>query len=136
MNKENCIFCKIIAGDIPNDTVYEDDYTLAFLDIAPRAKGHTVVIPKTHALYITDMVDADISALFLSVKQVTSRLQEVLHPDGFSIGVNHGEAGGQAVPHVHVHIMPRWNGDGGGNMHSIVDAARDISVGEISQLFL
>ena len=132
---DNCIFCKIVAGEIPNYTIYEDNHTLAFLDINPHAKGHTVLIPKLHTETLFDMNKELSGELFLNIEKVMEKIQEVLQPDGFNIGWNHGQAGGQSVPHLHIHIMPRWNGDGGGSMHSIVDQAGDISVEEIAKLF-
>ena len=135
MTMESCIFCKIVAGEIPNYTIYEDNHTLAFLDINPHAKGHTVLIPKLHTETLFDMNKELSGELFLNIEKVMEKIQEVLQPDGFNIGWNHGQAGGQSVPHLHIHIMPRWNGDGGGSMHSIVDQAGDISVEEIAKLF-
>ena len=70
-----------------------------------------------------------------AVKKTMERLDKVLSPDGYSVGINHGKAGGQAVTHLHVHIMPRWNGDGGGIMHSIINEPGDLKVDEIAKLF-
>lgn len=131
----DCIFCKIVLGDIPNLTVYEDSSTLAFLDIHPRAKGHTVVIPKVHADTIFDLNEELLKSLLPAVQRTTERIEQTLHPDGFNIGWNHGEAGGQAVPHLHIHIMPRWDNDGGSNMHGIIDNPGDTSVEEVAALF-
>ncbi|PIR03426.1 MAG: hypothetical protein COV60_00420 [Candidatus Magasanikbacteria bacterium CG11_big_fil_rev_8_21_14_0_20_43_7] len=133
---KDCIFCKIVAKEIPNYTVYEDSQTLAFLDIQPRAKGHTVVIPKVHAETIFDLNEELLKALLPAVERATETLEKILQPDGFNIGWNHGEAGGQAVPHLHIHIIPRWNGDGGSNIHGIVNHPGDMSVEEVSKLFL
>jgi histidine triad (HIT) family protein len=127
----NCIFCKIIEGDIPNYTVYQDDHCLAFLDIHPVTKGHVVVIPKVHAETLLDLNGEITKEFFLGVKSTLERVEKVLSPDGFNVGWNHGDAGGQAVKHLHVHILPRWNGDGGGSMHSIVKKESDVSVEEL-----
>ncbi len=132
----NCIFCKIIAGDIPNYTVYQDDHCLAFLDIHPVTKGHVVVIPKVHAETLLDLNGEITKEFFLGVKRALDRIEKVLSPDGFNVGWNHGDAGGQAVKHLHVHILPRWNGDGGGNMHSIVKKESDVSVEDLAHLFV
>lgn len=132
---ENCIFCKIVAKEIPNYTVYEDLHTLAFLDIHPTTKGHTVVIPKVHAETLLDLNGEITKEFFLGVKCALERVEKVLSPDGFNVGWNHAKAGGQAVPHLHVHILPRWNGDGGGSMHAIVKKESDISVEELAQRF-
>ncbi|OIO18655.1 MAG: HIT family protein [Candidatus Magasanikbacteria bacterium CG_4_10_14_0_8_um_filter_32_14] len=132
---DNCIFCKIIAGEIPNYTLYEDDFTLAFLDITPRAKGHTLVIPKVHAENLLELDESHVKNLLLAVKKAQEKLDKVLKPDGYNIGWNHGEAGGQVVPHLHIHIMPRYVGDGGTNMHAIVNNPGSESVEENFKLF-
>lgn len=115
----DCIFCKIVAKEIPNYTVYEDANVLAFLDIFPHAVGHTVVIPKIHYHDLVELSDEQIAPLFFAVKKVQEKLSDKLNPEGFTVGWNHGEAGGQAVPHLHIHVLPRWNSDGGGSIHSI-----------------
>ena len=116
----DCIFCKITAHEIPAKVVYETGDMIAFLDIHPLAPGHTVVIPKTHASTVTALTRDAVGPFFLGVKEVTHIIDKALKPDGYNIGWNHGTAGGQAVGHLHVHIIPRWKGDGGGSMHSIV----------------
>ncbi|PIR86700.1 MAG: HIT family protein [Candidatus Harrisonbacteria bacterium CG10_big_fil_rev_8_21_14_0_10_49_15] len=116
----DCIFCKIVAKEIPAKIVTENSRALALLDIHPLVPGHTVVVPKQHADTILELGDEEISPLFALVKQATNLLNKALQPDGFTIGLNHGEAVGQGVPHLHVHILPRWTTDGGGNIHSIV----------------
>lgn len=128
---ESCIFCKIVNKDVPNYTVFEDADTVSFLDIFPHAKGHTVVIPKRHAETVFDLSDAEFAAVANATKQSVSILQKTLAPEGFNVGWNHGQAGGQAVPHLHVHILPRWSGDGGGNMHSIVKHPGELSPADI-----
>jgi len=133
---ESCIFCKIIKKDIPHFGVYEDEHCLAFLDIYPRAKGHTVVIPKIHVETIESADAQTIATLFSGVQSAVQKVTEVLQPDAYSIGWNNGEVAGQAVPHIHVHILPRWKGDGGGNMHTIIDRPRTVSAKELVPLFL
>lgn len=132
---DNCIFCKIVRGEIPDYRIYEDDQCLALLDIHPVTKGHVVVIPKVHAETLLDLNSEITKEFFLGVKRTLERVEKILSPDGFNVGWNHGDAGGQAVKHLHVHILPRWNGDGGGNMHSIVHRDSDISVEDLAQLF-
>ena len=116
-----CIICKIINNEIPGYKVYEDDTKLAFLDIMPRSKGHTVAVLKRHAPTIEELSEEEVKDLFAVVKKVADKIKSALKPDGFSIGWNNGSAAGQVVPHLHVHIIPRWDGDGGGNMHSIIN---------------
>jgi histidine triad (HIT) family protein len=130
-----CIFCKIVNKEIPNYTIYEDESTLAFLDINPRAKGHTVVIPKTHAETPFDLSDELLEKLMVATKKAMKKIEQVLKPDGYNVGWNQKEAGGQVVPHLHIHILPRWNGDGGGNMHSIINRPSDDKVDGVFKLF-
>lgn len=132
---DQCIFCKILRKEIPNHTVYEDAETLAFLDIFPCTKGHVVVIPKIHAETVFELTEEKMQILFGSVQKVMNRMQEVMNPEGFNVGWNHGKVGGQAVPHVHIHILPRWSNDGGGSMHSIVKKESDVKVEDVAKLF-
>ena len=130
----SCIFCKIGNQEIPCSIIAEDKDNLAFLDIKPQAQGHTVVIPKEHAETIFELGDKNVQGLFLFVKKVMDILQKKLKPDGFNVGWNHLEAGGQVVPHVHIHIMPRYNGDGRGSMHSIVHNPGKKTVEEVMRM--
>lgn len=117
----DCLFCKISVSEIPSEKIYEDDHAFAFLDINPLAPGHTMVIPKAHAETLLDLPDEEVYGLFLAVKKVTQRIKDTLNPDGFNVGANMRKAAGQAVDHLHIHIIPRFEGDGGGSMHSIVN---------------
>lgn len=130
----DCIFCKIIKKEIPCHSVYEDQNILAFLDVHPHTQGHTVVIPKKHAVRIFDLEDKEMSELFIAIKKVMGILDKKLNPDGFNVGWNHNTAGGQVVPHLHIHIMPRYINDGGGSMHSIVKNPGKMSVEEVARL--
>ena len=131
----NCVFCKIIKKEIPYYKLYENDNCLAFLDITPHAKGHTMVIPKMHAEVLTDLEDDKVKELFVAVKKVINMLKDKLNPDGFNVGWNSGETAGQVVPHLHIHIIPRYDGDGGGSIHSIIKNPGDLTVEEIADLF-
>jgi histidine triad (HIT) family protein len=131
----DCIFCKIIAKEIPNYTVYEDDAVLAFLDVHPCSKGHTVVIPKQHFSNLWDMNTETFQLIAAGLRAAAGKVQARLKPAGMNIGINNGAAAGQAVPHVHWHIIPRAVGDGGGSMHSIVKSKEEIDVKMISKLF-
>ncbi len=132
---ENCIFCKIAKGEIPSHKIYEDKHTFAFLDIQPHAKGHTVVIPKKHTITVFNMEDADYKNLMMSVRKCMEKIRGNLNPDGFNVGWNHNSAAGQVVPHLHIHILPRYNGDGGGSMHSVVKNHGGMSVEGVAGLF-
>ncbi len=120
MQDPSCLFCKIAAAAIPAKIIYEDDHAIAFLDITPRAPGHTVVIPKYHASTLVTLPDEEIAPLFRAVKKTAAVLMSALHPDGITIGINQGRASGQEVDHLHVHLMPRFHGDGGGSVQSVV----------------
>ena len=125
------MFCKIGKKEINSKSVYEDERTLAFLDINPLAKGHTLIIPKNHATNILELTPEDLIAVFRAGQLITARLNEVFQPDGFTIGINHGRISGQAIDHFHLHIIPRFRGDGGGSLHSVVHAPPKESLDEI-----
>ena len=116
----DCIFCKVISGGLEAHTVYENENVLAFLDIHPASRGHTLVIPKVHAERMEHLEDRHVGSLFLGVKSVMALLEKSLRPDGLNVGWNHGWAAGQKVNHLHVHIVPRYAGDGGGGVQYIV----------------
>lgn len=115
-----CLFCKIAKKEIGAEIIFENDVALAFLDILPRAPGHTMMIPKYHAHNIGELPDALVGPFFQTIKKVVARIERALVPDGFTLGVNHGKASGQEVQHLHVHIIPRWHGDGGGPIQRVV----------------
>lgn len=121
MPEIDCVFCRIIAREIPSLSIYESEKALAFLDIGPRVTGHVMVIPKVHVPVLADLPEAEIGPLFSAVKKVALKIREVLAPDGITIGMNQGEASGQVVPHLHIHLLPRWQNDGGGSVQSIVN---------------
>ena len=111
MKKDDCIFCKIAAGEIPSATVYEDDDFRAILDLCPAAKGHTLVIPKSHSDNLLS-VEPDTAAKALKVISKTANaIKEALGCDGINVVQNNGEAAGQTVMHLHFHIIPRYKND-------------------------
>ena len=107
----DCIFCRIIAGEIPSHKVYEDADTLAFLDIHPATRGHTLIIPKQHAADIFSITPQALAATARTSQVVARILQKVLQADGVKVMQNNGKAAGQDVFHYHVHLIPRWHGD-------------------------
>lgn len=129
----DCLFCKIANKGIPAHIVYKDDATIAFLDIHPRTMGHTVIIPRAHAENIIAAGDALTASVFLTVKRIVGILNNTLNPKGFTIGVNHGEVSGQTVPHLHAHVIPRYKGDGGGSIHSVVNHLSPLSLDEVAE---
>ncbi|MEE9474554.1 MAG: HIT family protein [Candidatus Hydrothermarchaeaceae archaeon] len=109
---EECIFCKIIKGEIPGHKVYEDEKTFAFLDINPMNIGHTLVVPKNHISKITLTEEEDLLALAKTLKKVIKGVEESLGVDNLNVFVNQGRDAGQLVPHLHYHVVPRHRGDG------------------------
>ncbi|MFA6095048.1 MAG: HIT family protein [Candidatus Paceibacterota bacterium] len=106
----DCIFCKIIAGEIPATKVYEDEGVVAFLDISANSRGHTLVVPKQHIRNILEMDDATCTDLFVKVKKIAVAIKNNLNADGLNIAMNNEKSAGQIVFHAHVHIIPRYAG--------------------------
>lgn len=111
MRDSNCIFCKIAAGEIPSRTLYEDDSFRVILDIAPASKGHAIILPKNHAANIYALAEEDASKIFIVAQKVATVLTKVLKCDGMNVLQNNGEAAGQTVFHLHVHLIPRYDND-------------------------
>lgn len=112
-----CIFCKIIAGEIPSYKVYEDDKIFAFLDIKPVNPGHILVVPKKHYQNMEEVSDNDLQALVLVVKKLGAALKNKLGVVAYNIHENNDLIAGQVVPHLHFHIIPRKEGDGFSHWH-------------------
>lgn len=112
MKKENCIFCKIAAGEIPAKTLYEDENYRVILDLGPATKGHALILPKNHFDNLYEMPEKDASEVICLAKKMMKRMTEKLNCDGFNIVQNNGEAAGQTVFHFHMHLIPRYIDDG------------------------
>ncbi len=112
MNPPDCIFCKIVVGSIPSVKLYEDSQVLAFMDIGPIIKGHALVIPKTHYDPITETPDAVLASLIAVVRRIARAQINGLEADGINVTQANGRCAGQAVPHLHFHVIPRFNRDG------------------------
>ena len=110
----DCIFCKIVAGVIPSEKVYEDSSVLAFMDINPVTRGHVLVIPKRHSTDITQMTDEEAAAVARVLRKVAPAAKAAVGAEGFNLLSNAGRVAGQAVEHVHFHVIPRTTGDGRG----------------------
>jgi len=108
----DCIFCKIVSKEIPSEIVFEDEHTMAFLDIRPVAKGHTLVIPKQHFRDILDTDDGVLAEVIVTCKKVGKAIMEATGAQGYNTGSNNGAAAGQEVFHMHFHLIPRHNKDG------------------------
>jgi len=107
-----CIFCQIVSGEIPSYKVYEDEKTLAFLDIRPVNPGHTLVIPKAHYKNLEEIPEAELSETVVVVKKIGRLLKEKLDVAGYNVFENNDPVAGQEVSHLHFHIVPRRLGDG------------------------
>ncbi len=108
----DCVFCKVAAGKLPSAKVYEDADTVAFMDIGPVAKGHTLVVPKQHCDPITGVPPALLQKLILVVQKVAKAQLEGLGADGLNITQANGKIAGQVIPHMHFHVIPRFERDG------------------------
>jgi len=107
MKDKDCIFCKIIDRKIPSKIIFENNLNLAFLDIFPISRGHTIVIPKNHYTNLEDIPDDKLFELFKSVKQIATIVHRKLKIDGYNILQNNYKAAGQDINHFHIHIIPR-----------------------------
>lgn len=114
----DCIFCKLVKKDSPANIVYEDDEKMAFLELNQSAPGHVMVILKRHGRTLWDYDEKEIGNLMVGVRKVAKKVKSAVKSDWLTIGINHEEKRG--VPHLHVHIIPRWNNDNGGIIQTIV----------------
>ena len=126
----SCLFCRIIAGEIPAQKVYEDKHILAFLDIHPVNIGHTLVIPKTHHANIYETEDVTLAQMMAVVKKLSIAIKSALNADGINIEMNNDPVAGQIIFHSHIHIVPRFEGDGFRHWRG----ARDYHEGEMDEV--
>ncbi len=131
---EDCIFCAIVDGEIPSRTVYEDDETLAFLDANPLAPGHTLVIPKTHHETLNDLPEDLGAEVFDTLHYLVPAVEDAVGADASNVAFNNGAEAGQEVPHVHGHIIPRFEGDGGAPVHAIAGQRPDLSEDDLDDI--
>jgi histidine triad (HIT) family protein len=110
----DCVFCKIRDGEIPSMRIYEDDLTIAIMDINPLNAGHCLIIVKNHTPTIFDAAESDLQAAIATAKKVAIGLKAAVKPDGLNMLQANGAAAFQSVPHYHLHLIPRWNNDGKG----------------------
>jgi len=131
---EDCIFCQIVAGDIPGRIVHETDDAVAFLDANPLARGHTLVIPKHHHERLDDVPAEEATGLYEALHEVVPAVEDAVDAPATTVAFNNGEAAGQEVPHVHAHVVPRFDGDGGGPIHSMFGSRPDLSDDELDEV--
>lgn len=109
---EDCIFCKIVDGEIPAAKLLETDRILSFLDVNPVNEGHALVVPKRHAENLLDLRQKEMHAAIFAVQRVSRAVVRVTDADGFNVLQNNGKVSGQEIPHAHFHVIPRFEGDG------------------------
>lgn len=111
MTDNDCLFCGIIAGDVPGQIVDSDDETVAFMDINPATRGHALVVPRRHSKNLLEVAEEDLNATMAATQRLTRRMDEVLEPAGFNILNSCGPAAWQTVFHFHIHVIPRYDDD-------------------------
>jgi len=116
----DCLFCKIVKGEIPSKKVYEDSIAFAFLDINPCTPGHTMVIPKKHHITFISMTDEEVGHLFQAASKISRAVISAMDTNSFNMGFNNGKYAGQEINHAHIHIIPRYKDDGGAAVQFIV----------------
>jgi len=112
MKDDNCIFCKLANGDIPTKSIYEDDDFNVILDLGPATKGHALILPKAHYKNLYELPDETASGVMVLAKKMAVHMTEKLACDGFNLVQNNNEVAGQTVFHFHLHLIPRYRGDG------------------------
>ncbi|WP_312910025.1 HIT family protein [Natronosalvus caseinilyticus] len=128
------IFSQIVAGDIPARVVYEDETTFAFLDANPLAPGHTLVIPRDEYERLNDVPEDVAADLYATIHRLVPVVEDAVDADATTVAFNNGEAAGQEVPHVHCHIVPRFDGDGGGPIHAVAGETPDLEDDELDEI--
>lgn len=129
-----CIFCKIAKGEIPSHQVFEDEESFAFLDIKPLQLGHVLVIPKEHAEAVDGLSPEAAGALGRAIREVVARVKRGTGAPAATVAINNGRAAGQEVPHVHVHVVPRREGDGIGPVHALFVGRTPESAGDLAAI--
>lgn len=131
---DSCIFCKIAGGEIPSATLYEDDDFRVILDLGPASKGHALILPKEHYANLYEIPDELAAKAMKLAKKMASAMTKALGCDGFNLVQNNGEVAGQTVFHFHMHLIPRYEGDGAGitwNPGTLTDEVRDGVVAKV-----
>jgi histidine triad (HIT) family protein len=108
---EDCLFCGIVAGDVPSQIVDSDEHTVAFMDINPATRGHALVVPRRHSTDLIDVPDEDLAQTMAGARRLARRMDEVLKPDGFNILNSCRPAAWQTIFHFHLHVIPRYDDD-------------------------
>ena len=130
----DCVFCMIRDGKIPSAKVYDDERTLAFMDINPLTRGHCLVATRAHAATLYDVEPEDLKAAIATAKKVAGAIRKALNPDGLNLLQANGAAAFQSVPHFHLHLIPRWTGDGKGFDWKLVPGSREEIAGTADRI--
>ena len=112
MMKDDCIFCKLANGIIPTNTIYEDEMFNVFLDASPATKGHCLIVPKNHYSNLAELGEEESAKIIPLAKKIAGHLKDTLKCEGLNLVQNNGELAGQTVFHFHMHVIPRYSGDG------------------------
>lgn len=130
----DCIFCKIVKNEIPSHKIYENEDILAFLDIQPLTKGHCLVIPKKHFENIFDIDENNLQKVIVSAKHISEKIKNNLGADGIRISQSNGKAAGQDIMHFHLHIIPRYSGDGLSNNPTLTIRSPKVDSEELKKI--
>lgn len=131
---EDCVFCAIIDGEIPGRIVFENDDVTAFLDANPLSPGHTLVVPNDHHERLNDLSESLAADVFATLHRLTPAIEEAADADGTNVAFNNGPAAGQEVPHVHGHIVPRFDDDDGAPIHAIAGERPNLADDELDAI--
>ena len=137
MNDVNCIFCKIVNGEIPSATIYEDEHFRVILDLMPASKGHALIIPKSHFRNLFDLEEHLAAQILVLAKNIMSRMKAALGCEGFNLVQNNEAVAGQTVFHFHMHLIPRYEGDNAGvrwNSRKLEDKDKEEILDKLSGL--
>jgi histidine triad (HIT) family protein len=134
MQDPNCIFCKIVSGEIPTRVIMQNEKAMALLDAFPLAAGHSLVIPKSHYAKVQQMSEQEAMAIFEIVWKLSGAVETGSQVSASTIAIHNGSEAGQEVPHVHVHIVPRKRGDGAGAIHSMFKTKPKLSPHDMDSL--
>lgn len=122
---EDCIFCKIVRRQVPSSIVYEDEKILAFTDIRPVSEGHTLIIPKEHCVDVFDTPNELLAETYIVTKKVAAAVKRATNADGISVVQQNGKAAGQDIFHIHVHVIPRFEGKKMPHFNELAVASRE-----------
>lgn len=134
MEQQECVFCKIASKQIQTNILIENDKAMAFLDAFPLSKGHTLVIPKIHFSKIQDLDENSSQSLFNLLWKITNPVEKTMGVTSSTIAIHNGREAGQEIPHIHIHIIPRKQGDGAGPVHSMFKNRPDIGDHDMSNI--